>query len=107
MKITKSQLRDIIKEEIDGTLDEKFRMPPELVKKCQKLASDIKMNAGILQNLEPDLEANTAVAGIGGKYNSAEFGYAMIYRNFMQEAQKVYKQMKCDGVLRNVNEDLY
>jgi hypothetical protein len=103
MKITKSQLRDIIKEEIDGTLDEKFRMPPELVKKCQKLASDIKMNAGISQ----DLEADTAVAGIGGRYNSAELGYAMMYRNFMQEAQKVYKQMKCDGVLRNVNEDLY
>jgi hypothetical protein len=103
MKITKSQLRDIIKEEIDGTLDEKFRMPPELVKKCQKLASDIKMNAGISQ----DLETDTAVAGIGGRYNSAELGYAMMYRNFMQEAQKVYKQMECDGVLRNVNEDLY
>jgi hypothetical protein len=98
--IDEQQLEHFIREELEAVMNEKFKMPPELVKKCQKLASDIKMNAGISQDLYD--------GSLGGKYNSAEIGYAMMYRNFMEEAQKVYKQMECDNVLsRGVNEELY
>lgn len=85
------QFEQIIREELEAVLNEKFKMPPELVKKCQKLASDIKMHSGISDDLYD--------GSLGGAYNQAEFGYAMMYRNFMEEAQKVYDQMECDNVL--------
>ena len=93
MKITKSQLKQIIKEEIEATLDEKFQMPPAQIQKCQKLAGIIGSAA-----------ANSDTRGIT---NQAELGAAAKLEAAAREAREEYDKMRCDGVLRNVNEDLY
>ena len=92
MKITKSQLKQIIKEEIEATLDEKFRMAPEQIQKCQKLAGTIR-SASALDSR--------------GVTNQAELGAMAGLEAAAREAREEYEKMQCDGVLRNVNEDLY
>ena len=93
MKITKSQLKQIIKEEIEATLDEKFRMAPEQIEKCQKLASVIERAA--------------ANSDTRGTTNQAELGAMAQLEAAAREAREEYDKMRCDGVLRNVKKDLY
>ena len=93
MKITKSQLKQIIKEEIEATLDEKFRMAPEQIQKCQKLA-------GIIATA-------TANSDTRGVTNQAELGAMANLEASAREARQEYKKFNCAGVLKNVNEDLY
>ena len=93
MKITKSQLKQIIKEEIEATLDEKLRMAPEQIQKCQKLA-------GIISNAA----ANSDTRGVT---NQAELGFMADLEASARVAREEYKKFDCAGVLRYVNEDLY
>ncbi len=99
MKITKSQLKQIIKEEIEATLDEKFQMPPQLIKKCEELSMDIAAGT-IAQQYgdDPRSASPTQLAMQGEPIAKGE------------RAREEYVKLQCAGVykqIRNVNEDLY
>ena len=96
MKVTKAQLKQIIKEEIEATLDEKFRMAPEQIQKCQKL-SDIIARGAIAQDYGGDPR----------HMSPGNLGAQAAFTGPAEQAKEEYKKFDCDGVLRNVNEDLY